>query len=486
MTAPIKLSIHALGGQGGGVLADWLVSLASANGYLVQSTSVPGVAQRTGATVYYLELVPESFTNAVLALMPVPGDVDIVVAAELMEAGRSVLRGLVSADRTTLIASTHRVYAIGEKSAMADGRGDSAKLLGRVRERARRCIAVDMQALAEREGAVISSVLFGAIAGAAVLPFSRDRFEAAIRAGGVAIAANLRGFAAGFAAVTAPEEQPATADAGPPMPTTAAGKRLHARVLAQVPVPAQALALEGVRRLADYQDIAYAERYLDRLGRLAGAAPELVGEVARALALWMSFEDIFRVAQLKTRATRFVRVREDVRAAPDQIVAMTEYLHPRFEELYESLPKPIGAALRDSPLARRLLAPFFRTGRHVRTSSLRWFIVLHLVGRLKKLRRFSLRNEEEQARIDAWLEGLVQAVPSSAELVLELAACQQLIKGYSDTHARGLRNFNRIWDDYSRARARGDAPSALAARIRTLRPAALADEDSETLNAALA
>ncbi len=67
-----------------------------------RSTSVPGVAQRTGATIYYIEMVapePEArrAVTPVLSLMPAPGEVDIVVGAELMEAGRAILRGLVCA-----------------------------------------------------------------------------------------------------------------------------------------------------------------------------------------------------------------------------------------------------------------------------------------------------------------------------------------------------------------------------------------------------
>ncbi len=117
----------ALGGEGGGVLADWIVDLAQHGGYLAQATSVPGVAQRTGATVYYLELFPKAAAQAagrdpVLALMPMPGDVDVVLASELMEAARAVERGFVTPDKTLLIASTHRVFAMTEKIALADGR----------------------------------------------------------------------------------------------------------------------------------------------------------------------------------------------------------------------------------------------------------------------------------------------------------------------------------------------------------------------------
>ncbi|HHR6446800.1 TPA: indolepyruvate oxidoreductase subunit beta family protein, partial [Providencia alcalifaciens] len=123
---PIKIAILAMGGEGGGVLADWIVNLGEDNGYFAQTTSVPGVAQRTGATIYYVELFPGADNpqtpSPVLALMPMPGDVDVVLASELMEAGRAVQRGFVTTERTTLISSTHRVYSIAEKSAMGDGR----------------------------------------------------------------------------------------------------------------------------------------------------------------------------------------------------------------------------------------------------------------------------------------------------------------------------------------------------------------------------
>jgi indolepyruvate ferredoxin oxidoreductase beta subunit len=49
---PITVLICALGGEGGGVLAEWLVETATHSGYVAQSTSIPGVAQRTGATTY--------------------------------------------------------------------------------------------------------------------------------------------------------------------------------------------------------------------------------------------------------------------------------------------------------------------------------------------------------------------------------------------------------------------------------------------------
>src|SRR2546430_8670421 len=165
---PITIAVVALGGEGGGVLADWIVDLAQHGGYLAQATSVPGVAQRTGATIYYVELFPKAAAQAagrepVLALMPMPGDVDIVLASELMEAARAVERGFVTPDRTLLVASTHLVFAMTQNISLADGRSVAPTLPAVCREVTRELLAFDMEALAEATGSVLSAVLFGAL-----------------------------------------------------------------------------------------------------------------------------------------------------------------------------------------------------------------------------------------------------------------------------------------------------------------------------------
>ena len=167
----IHIAILALGGQGGGVLVDWIVALAMRAGWWAQATSVAGVAQRTGATIYYVELVERSGDKQpVMALMPAPGDVDIVIAAELMEAGRALQRELVTRDRTTVIASSHRAYSVPEKSAPGNGVADGARVEALVRGACKRLVIADMQALAARHGSVISASLFGALAGSGELP----------------------------------------------------------------------------------------------------------------------------------------------------------------------------------------------------------------------------------------------------------------------------------------------------------------------------
>jgi len=485
---PIKIAILAMGGEGGGVLADWIVDLGEANGHIAQTTSVPGVAQRTGATIYYVELFPRAAAQArgarpILALMPLPGDVDVVLASELMEAARAVQRGLVTPERTTLVASTHRVYAIAEKIAMGDGRVADDELLAHAEQAAQRCVRFDMAQVAEQTGSVISAVLFGALAATGSLPFSRAQFEATIERGGVGVKASLRAFGAGFDRALAKAEAPAAeapaAPAAAPQPRSPIVASLLQRVQATLPDSARALAVEGVRRLVDYQDPAYAALYLERLERL-GPQPELVAECARHLALWMSYEDTIRVADLKTRDLRFDRVRQEVRAAEDQLVWVDEFMHPGLQEICETLPAPLGRWLAASGAPRRLVERFTQRGRRIDTTSIRGFVLLYGLAGLRRWRRGTLRYQHEDTQIQAWLQRVADVARSNLPLALEIVRCQRLVKGYSDTHARGRRNFETLMQVVDRA-GHGLAP----ATVRELRDAALADENGQQLHNAL-
>ena len=488
---PIKIAILAMGGEGGGVLADWIVDLAEHNDYIAQATSVPGVAQRTGATIYYVELFPAEQARRdgglpVLALMPLPGDVDVVLASELMEAGRAVQRGLVTPERTTLIASTHRVYAIAEKTAMGDGRVDDASLLAHAGRAAKRFVRFDMAAAAQSSGSVVSAVLFGALAGAGVLPFSRAQFEATIERGGVGVKASLKAFGGAYGQTQQVDEAPpakaATATAGRPADPQVAA--LLQRVEQGFAADARGLVIEGLRRMLDYQDAGYAALYLDRLARvqaLAAGSGALLRETARHLALWMSYEDTIRVADLKTRASRFARVQSEVGVQRGQQLAIHEFMHPRIEEICETLPAGLGRWLARPHAVHRLLARFTREGRVVATSSLRGYLLLWGLSRLRGIRRRTLRYQVENARIEQWLAHIEAAAAHNPALAVEVAQCQRLVKGYSDTHARGLANYLRLMD-VVRAAGQRLAPATL----RELRDAALADEHGKALQAALA
>ena len=489
----IKLTIAALGGQGGGVLTDWLIEVAETSGYIVQATSVPGVAQRTGATIYYLEFFARAAADKagrepIMALMPVAGDVDCVVASELAEAGRAVARGLVTPELTTLISSTHRAYAIGEKSALGKGEADREQLLELVRTQGRRTILFDMEEMAERHHSVISAVLLGAISGAGVLPFGRETFEDAIRKSGLAVATNLTAFGDAFARAQAGGGRDAPKPAAglplfvPEKARTPALQPLLERVRA-LPQALQPLVLEGARRTLDYQDPEYAALYLTRVERIAAldeSAPAeghgLTEAAARGLALWMSFEDPIRVAELKTRASRFERVREEIRAETGQLFGITEFMRPRVQELAGTLPAGIGAWVLRSPRVARWLGRW-TGGKQIRTRTVSGFLLLYAVAGLKRWRRGTLRYQEENARIEAWLAAIERQAVSGYALAVELARAQRLIKGYGETHERGWRNFCTLVDQLGRLAGRADG----AAILSRLQEAALADEEGEAL-----
>ncbi|MET3515091.1 indolepyruvate ferredoxin oxidoreductase beta subunit [Pseudacidovorax sp. 1753] len=485
---PIKIAILAMGGEGGGVLADWIVDAAEAQGFYAQSTSVPGVAQRTGATIYYVEVLPALRTEGrepFFGLMPTPGDVDVVIASELMESARAVQRGLVTPDKTLLITSSHRVYAMPEKMAMGDGRADAGQFTETGRKAAQRYVSRDFAALAERSGSVISATLFGALAAAGVMPWNRGAFQAAIERGGVGVAASLKAFEAGHDAFLR-DEAPATA-AVPPA-DAGADSRLASRVeQVRRDYPAECVdaLVHGLARTADYQDLAYADDYLARLAEVRDAdrrwgdgSWRMTREAARYLALWMTFEDTARVAELKLRKHRFERVRREVRATEQQLMHINEYFHPRVEEIADTLPASMGRWLLGSGARRGLLERLTREGRVIRTSALGGFLMLYAVAGCRRFRRSSLRYERENAAIEDWLARICRTAPQDYALACEIVECQRLIKGYGDTHARGAASYALILSAL-------DGGAQDAARVRRLREAALADESGAGLRALL-
>jgi len=487
---PICLAILAMGGQGGGVLADWIVAVAEATGWHAQSTSVPGVAQRTGATIYYIEiLAPDAGQQPTLSLMPTPGDVDVVLAAELMEAGRSMLRGLVTPERTLLIASTHRALAVSEKSQPGDGEGDPNAVAKAAGVAARRVIAFDMQRMAMDVGSMISASMLGALAGSAALPFSRATFESVIREGGRGAEASLKAFAKGFDATinpapTAPlRRKPEKRYVGLPSATGhAALDALVGRVRSDFAGPLQPMLMEGVRHLVDYQDPAYASQYLDEVAGFSAVSAEPVGiAAAKYIAVAMAYDDVIRVADLKTRGSRFARVRDEMAVTGSQLVATTEFMHPRGEEVVGLMPRALGGFIESRPWLFGFVDRIVNRPRRVRTGTILWFLALYAVSALRPRRRGTLRHAQEMAHIRQWLDLAQATARTNVLLAAEILNTRRLVKGYSDTHARGAAKFDRVLSAVPLLVHRADG----ADWLRRLRDAALADERGTMLEGAL-
>ncbi len=485
----IKLAILAVGGQGGGVLTSWIEDLARGNGYAAQATSVAGVAQRTGATIYYIEMCPVGPVPPIFALMPAAGDVDVMITAEMMEAGRAIMRGFVTPDRTTLITSTHRALAVSEKMTPGDGIANSAEVMAAAEVAARRVIAADFDQVAVGVGSVISASLFGALAASGALPFAVSAYEAAIRAGGKGAEASLRAFHAGHAAALGPvvvEAKVVVAKgvAGPAR-LLAEWQGLVARV-GRLPAVVAELARPGLQKVVDFQDLAYGAEYLGRIEAMlaldsATKGHALTREAAKYIANAMAYDDVIRVADLKTRGSRQARIAREMGNAPDKVMHVTEFFHPRAEEIIGMMPARLGARLDADPVWQARLGRWFAKGRRLRSDGLVAYGMLYVLGGMKSRRQGSFRHEQEVAHLERWLGVARGYLANDYDLAVEVIRCRRLIKGYSDTHARGLSKFDRVLAGAAQVAGRRDA----ADWTRRLREAALQDEAGQALDGAL-
>ncbi|HEY9278721.1 MAG TPA: indolepyruvate oxidoreductase subunit beta family protein, partial [Eoetvoesiella sp.] len=459
-------------------------------------------AQRTGATIYYLELLPESAVAAAgrppaLAMMPTPGDVDLVIAAELMEGGRAIQRGLVTPERSVLISSSHRSYAVNEKSAHGNGIADPNKVIEAGNEAAKRFYCFDLQALAEQAGSVISASLFGAIAGSGALPFTRDDYESTIRRGGVGVNASLNAFALGFDAAANAPQAPELIDTSRPLPAvpeTAAHPRVRQlldELKQNFPAPAQPLMAAGLRRVLDFQDLAYGKEYLEHMRAIHALDKQFGGlakswalttAAARYVAVAMTYDDVIRVADLKTRSTRFERVRDEVQAKADQLVYTTEYMHPRLDEICGTMPAFLGQRIENSKGLSNFLNRFFRKGRFLKSGTLPGFLMLYCLSGMRRFRRTTLRHKAETQSLNQWLKLISDTAHHDYDLAVEVVNCRRLVKGYSDTHARGQSKYQRLMLAASQLLGHPNAP----ARLRTLRDAALSDDKGARLDSLMA
>ncbi|MEC7763249.1 MAG: indolepyruvate oxidoreductase subunit beta family protein [Pseudomonadota bacterium] len=449
----IRIAILAVGGQGGGVLTDWIIALAEANGYVAQSTSVPGVAQRTGATIYYVEMMPDPGVTPVFSLTPAPGDVDIVVASEIMEAGRAVTRGFVTDDRTHVVASSHRIYAVSEKTVPGDGILASDPVVARVRKAARAFTCLDLAEIAVNRSSHISASMFGALAASGALPFERSSFEEMIRASGRGVEASLGAFGDAYDASQKPQgtdapepakaEDPEASRLHVPARHVAAWTVLTAR-LTELPAPSCDMAARGLEKVVDFQDLAYGAEYLDLLGKIGGSDPVLSTALAKHLANAMCYDDVIKVADNKTRGRRAEGVRKHMGVKSSDLIHVTEYMHPRAEEIIGLMPVAIGCRVEASAAGTALIERLFSKGRRWRSDKLGTFVMLSALAMLRPVRRRLLRHAQELAHRDAWLDRIARLAQTNPALAVETANARRLIKGYSDTFERGQNKFATV------------------------------------------
>jgi indolepyruvate ferredoxin oxidoreductase beta subunit len=391
--------------------------------------------------------------------------VDVVLAAEFLELGRTIEQGFVSPDRTVSIASTHRLFSIHEKTPVGDGVFPREELDRLARQFSKRFIGFDALALARQVGMgqEVNAILLGALSAAEILPIREETFVAAIEAHGVAVANNVKAFRAGSEHVRSKKSEEVPT---PPLESWEEFKRTRAAGLGrrgaaflalmdQVerddPEPLRRTLGEAVARLVDYQDARYARLFLGWLAEVKDLDRDtgwrLTDRYARQLALWMTYEDGIRVADYKTRPERFRRIAKENAATDDQLVVVTDYLKPDIDEITGILP-------------RVLIGPFARWAeerwsgdnkptfpQHIKTTSAPGYLRLWLLTRLRPLRPASWRYAKEHAVIAKYRQAVLRCAALDPELGESVAHLAQLIKGYGQVRRHCLTAFGRILSD---------------------------------------
>lgn len=468
-TRPICVLIGALGGQGGGVLTDWLVEASREAGYPAQATSIPGVAQRTGATTYYFELFPEhgAAEAPVFCHYPDAGDVDLMVALEPLEAGRAMSRGLITKD-TVVVTSVDRLFGITERMQAGDGRADLGHVLDALNKVAKKVICVS-----GRSDGQLNAIVFGAIVGSGVLPITEAHCRAAIQGKGVAVGSNLAGLERGLDFAKSPASVTSEHLVYDPAPEG------FEREIREFPEQLRLLTGHSVARLVDYHDRQYAGRYLARLRQVVDADRTAGGEAsgyqlsaiaAARLAAWMSYEDIPRVAQLKTRPGRLARVRSEVSAKPGEPVDLIDYLKPSRDEFLAIVPRGLTWLV---PAIGRFERGF---SIHMRTSSPWGYGMFMLLAKLRRLRPMTARFAREQEAIDTWLAAVVAAADKDYDLACMAAELAIWSRGYGKVRERGLAEIESALQDLPRRLQRD--PEALKAELERSLYIARHDPDS--------
>ncbi|MBI4587971.1 MAG: indolepyruvate oxidoreductase subunit beta family protein, partial [Candidatus Rokubacteria bacterium] len=451
------------------LLAEWIFQAATVEGHRAHAVSLPGLSQRGGATSFYLELAVggdrERLSQVVFSQHPVPGEVDVIIAQEFLELARILQQGYGSS-RTRIVASTHRVYTVGEKTAAWDGPVPTEPLSAAARSLSDEFIGFDAVALAQRNGLdelAVNAILLGALCASKALPISDAAYEKAIARVGVAPEMNQRAFDLGRRCVEAGEythEEVPRAEPWEDFVATRA-QRLPRRVSGAfrellTPLPdrhGQPLARvlgEAIWRLADYQDLAYAREFLAKVREIHAldhslkpqGPPQLTEIFAKGLGTRMAYEDAIRVAQLKTRSDRFRSIRDRLAIGLDHVYEVHEFLKPDAEEVYGILPARLIDPLLAVGFARRFLERRYFP-QHPKTTSLRGILRLKMLLLLKPFRRSSWRYRKEHALIRQYITRVKAAAGVDYAVACLMARTGQMVKGYGETRRKTVRVVER-------------------------------------------
>lgn len=462
-TRGVRVLIGTVGGQGGGVLSDWLVRGLLNAGWQPQSVGLLGLSQRAGTVIYYVEANPEGDKPPILSPFAVPGDVDLILAQEFLELGR-LLQGGFAAKNCSIIANTYRYLGTLEKMPAEGGIFSSEEIRNAAESLSDNTWLFHAQNMVTEAGlSYLSSnaILLGAVVASPIFNLPAEPFHQAIRAAESNVGDNIKAFDLGYKMMrdgTLPRAlfqesevkdwQQMADERAAKLPPGKASQYKQLLDAAQQTLPAalnQVLA-EALYQLIDYQHLKYAQSYLDLIAEFADDEP-LQAVYAQHLALWLTYEDSPRVAQLKTRPERFTGIAKEHGLKPGQKLVVEDYLAPDPQQIYGILPPSLAELVRS--VGRRINPEFEKITLEmkIKTSSLHGYYTMALIGWSRRFRLSSWRHQQEMKEINLWQQGIRDWQRQDRELAFLAADAGRLIKGYGRVRDLALADLRLFLTD---------------------------------------
>jgi hypothetical protein len=225
---------------------------------------------------------------------------------------------------------------------------------------------------------------------------------------------------------------------------------------------------DGIHLLIDYQGPSYAQLYVDRLRRFVGRTgvdDVMFGDIARLMAIRMSYDDPIRIAQVKLG---------EPDAAPDDVRQF------RIDELVGALP----TAVADPILGVLDYLGWVHKPVSIRFSTAsRWGIRrLKIEASLRRWRLFSVRYGDERAWVERWLHMIDRALVKQPAAAAEIVQTATMVQGYGDPYRLGLADWHLIIDSLAKPTFDGAlALPDLAGAVAEARAAARPDSQQVAL-----
>ncbi|MBE3551692.1 MAG: indolepyruvate oxidoreductase subunit beta family protein [Kyrpidia tusciae] len=465
----VRILIGTVGGQGGGLLTNWLVRGFYYAGWFAQSIGVLGLAQRSGTVTYYVEAKP-GLERPMISVYAHPGDVDLVVGQELLELGR-LLRGGFAAPGCTIIGNVYRYYATLEKMPAGDGTYPVEQIMTTAKQLTDDVYLLDAAATVRALGLpelTSNALLLGMMVASRKLRLAPEPFRRAIEESGVDAERNLRSFDEGYRLVSQGGAILPPPVRKEPVSWRDRAAELEARLTGSGQVQAYRRLLRGaeetfggwlmpilaeaVYRLLDYQDARYVDEYTERVRGIWEAERRALpgGEArdwpvtryfARHLAVWMTYEDAPRVAQLKIRRERFRKIKENFGIKKGQKFVVTEYLDPDGPQLYGILPARLVRALIGKQGERFKRLQNVKFPMRLKSTSVTGYALLKLIAGCRAWRRRSYRHRQEMEMMERWEAAVYRALREWPSLAEFAAQAGDLVKGYAHVRERALQDL---------------------------------------------